>query len=134
MEGSEPQPLHRGRRGDDEVMANGTDPGLGGTRTLSRTTECVGLIREPSHGSHQGQRPCAPHQQAGHMTAPDPCAAPTITLAVRGPFSNRGFHVNGFALRTAVPRPGVTVLFAIGATAAASSAPGELGCPRSTTR
>jgi hypothetical protein len=81
------------RRGDDEVMANGTDPRLGRTRRLSRTTECAGLIWEPSRGSHH-QRPYAPRRQAGHMTAPDRCATSRFTLEVRGPFSNRALPVN----------------------------------------
>jgi hypothetical protein len=75
-------------------MANGTDPRLGRTRRLSRTTECAGLIWEPSRGSHQGQRPYPPRRQAGHMTAPDRCATSRFTLAVRGPFSNRALPVN----------------------------------------
>lgn len=45
-----------------------------------------GVDRDPIGGSHQGQRPCAPRQQAGHMTAPDrdrisaesPCAAGAV--------------------------------------------------------
>ena len=48
-------------------------------------------------------------------------------LAGRGRFSDRGLHANGLALRRQAPHPAVTALFAVGAMAAASSAPGELG-------
>jgi DNA-binding transcriptional LysR family regulator len=82
-------------RGGNGMMATGTDPELGTTRRLSRTTKCADLIWEPSCGSHQGQRPRVPRQQAGHMTAPDRCVTSKFTLAVRGPFSNRASAFGG---------------------------------------
>jgi len=38
---------------------------------LSLSFELVAMIGEPTHGSHQGQRPIVPRTKAGHMTAPD---------------------------------------------------------------
>ena len=34
---------------------------------------------------HRGQRPCAPREQAGHMTASTPFTAINFSLASRGP-------------------------------------------------
>jgi len=52
----------------------------------SSSIKLVGMIREPFSGLHQGQRSCAPHQQAGHMTAPD-LTVPSVhfSLATQGP-------------------------------------------------
>ena len=62
---------------------------------------------DPIRGSHQGQRSCGPHQQAGHMTCTRPQAARQIPLAMRAPFSNRSlgckhnFHADHFFCSTA---------------------------------
>ena len=68
------------------MMAKPVEPGIGTTRN----GHCVSRTRrsdwEPIRGLHQGQRSYVPHQQAGHMTAPDqdakppqnPCAAGVV--------------------------------------------------------
>jgi hypothetical protein len=67
--------------GEEEVMASGRaadreDP------DNSRRNAARSLDRDPISELHQGQRSCAPHQRAGHMTAPDHIAkAETKTFA-----------------------------------------------------
>ena len=57
------------------------------------------LDRDPISELHQGQRSYAPHQWAGHMTAPDHIAeAASKILASKGPFSNRALAVNSLLL------------------------------------
>ena len=41
--------------------------------------------KDSIRGTHQSQRSCAPHQQAGHMTASDQTSSRKKTLANRGP-------------------------------------------------
>ena len=63
-------------------MTNRSNRGSGkpaGSRRFVR----VELIWDPIRGLHQGQRPLAPRQQAGHMAAPDRAAASPISLLHR---------------------------------------------------
>ena len=60
------------------------------TRIIARNID-----RDPICELHQGQRSHAPHQRAGHMTAPDHFAGTELNiLRRRGPFSNRASPVN----------------------------------------
>ena len=52
----------------------------------SRRNAARSLDRDPISELHQGQRSYAPHQRAGHMTAPDHFAKTELnTLRRRGP-------------------------------------------------
>ena len=44
----------------------------------SSSFELVAMIWRSIRVSHQGQRPFAPHQKAGHMTAPNGAAHPSL--------------------------------------------------------
>src|SRR5215471_3715124 len=71
--------------GEEEVMASGRaadreDP-QNSKRRVARS-----LDRDPISELHQGQRSDAPHQRAGHMTAPDHSAEAKLNiLRRRGP-------------------------------------------------
>ena len=69
--------------GDEEVMANGRaadweDP------SNSRRTSARNLDRDPIRELHQGQRPYAPRERAGHMTAPDQVAKTSLKPLASG--------------------------------------------------
>jgi hypothetical protein len=53
-------------------MANRVRPGIEQTRQMSGTSTVRIAEWDSIRGTHQGQRPSEPHQQAGHKTAPDP--------------------------------------------------------------
>jgi hypothetical protein len=58
----------------------------------SSSTKLAAMMRERFRGFHQGQRSSIPHQQAGHMTAPDPIIPPRIFfLASQGPSTHDDF-------------------------------------------
>ena len=62
-------------RHDDEPV----EPGIGQTRG-ALALHARWSDWDPIRGLHQGQRPSAPRQQAGHMAAPDRAAASPISL------------------------------------------------------
>ena len=56
----------------------------------SRRNEARSLDRDPIRELHQGPRSCAPHREAGHMTAPDHLARHALN-----PFTGGGRpHMN----------------------------------------
>jgi hypothetical protein len=55
----------------------------------TRPRHCLGLDR----GTHLGQRPCEPRQQAGHMTAIEPpVRILNFALASEGPSTHASYH------------------------------------------
>jgi len=75
---------------NDEHLS--VEPKDGKTHYRHWAEKLVAMIREPFRGLHQGQRPYLPHQQAGHMTAPDQTAHQTsFPLATAGPSTHDGF-------------------------------------------
>jgi len=66
----------------------------------SRRSSARSLDRDPISELHQGQRSCAPHQRAGHMTAPDHVARTAAKTLARGGRPHMIFD----ALPSPVPR------------------------------
>ena len=60
--------------GEEEVMAKRSSRGSGRPEEIQRASLARILDRDPIRELHQGQRPYAPRQRAGHMTAPDQVA------------------------------------------------------------
>ena len=75
-----------------EVTTNRSSRGLD-RPAVSQALSARQTDWDPIRGLHQGQRPSAPPQQAGHMSAPDRCGIANSPLAPNGPFSNRGAPV-----------------------------------------
>lgn len=71
-------------------------PRIGQTRYLGLcVSERDDLNGSRSCGLHQGQRACAPHQQAGHMTAPTtPVIFTQKHLAMRGPSTHEALKLS----------------------------------------
>ena len=47
------------------------EPRIGKTRKIQGATQQRLVFMDPTSELHQGQRSCAPHRRAKHMTAPD---------------------------------------------------------------
>src|SRR6516225_9054368 len=89
--------------GEEEVMASGRaadreDP-QNSKRRVARS-----LDRDPISELHQGQRSDAPHQRAGHMTAPDHSAEAKLNiLRRRGPSTYESCKGKGGVHRRCTP-------------------------------
>ena len=67
-------------------MQQRSNRGSGEPVWVNASNECALMMRDPIREQHEGQRSCAPHQQAGQMTAPDqPCIDINKTLAKQAP-------------------------------------------------
>jgi hypothetical protein len=80
--------------GEEEVMASGRaadreDP------KKSKRKAARSLDRDPIRGLHQGQRSDAPHQRAGHMTAPDHFAEAKLSILRRRGLSATSGQIAG---------------------------------------
>jgi Dihydrodipicolinate synthetase family len=74
-----------------EVMATRSKDGVGATRPGSTRFERGKTDWDPIRELHQGQRR-VPHQQAGHMTAPDQPLCFRISLAKPGPSTHEPYY------------------------------------------
>ena len=75
----------------------------------SRRIQAQSDDRDPFRELHQGQRPYAPHERAGHMTAPD-----RSVKTEPNPFAGGGRSLIASPLSMALLPPRVTVLSAVG--------------------
>jgi hypothetical protein len=71
------------------------EPRIGKTRKIQSAEQRVVLIGNRSAKLHQGQRSDAPHQRAGHMTAPDHLAETQLKILRRRGPSTYDFRNSG---------------------------------------